>query len=153
MFYGGAADDLDYAYRQNPVNAEIAMALVPAGSAGRATFAYTASTVVSAETENPEVAYRALVALTEGIHHWKIVAPRQSLATEEVIAESVPDKAESAAVIVQALADMRTLNIIPQQAEWDVTFFEEYQVPIFYDEATAEELAPEVRPILEDLLP
>ncbi len=153
MFYGGAADDLDYAYRQDPVNAEIAMALVPAGSAGRATFAYTASTVVSAETENPEVAYRALVALTEGIHHWKIVAPRQSLATEEVIAESVPDKAESAAVIVQALADMRTLNIIPQQAEWDVTFFEEYQVPIFYDEATAEELAPEVRPILEDLLP
>jgi hypothetical protein len=54
---------------------------------------------------------------------------------------------------VQALDDMRTLNIIPQQAEWDVTFFEEYQVPIFYDEATAEELAPEVRPILEDLLP
>nr|MBA2758561.1 sugar ABC transporter substrate-binding protein [Chloroflexia bacterium] len=94
-----------------------------------------------------------LVALTEGIHHWKIAAPRQSLATEEVIAESVPDKAESAAIIVQALDDMRTLNIIPQQAEWDVTFFEEYQVPIFYDEATAEELAPEVRPILEDLLP
>jgi multiple sugar transport system substrate-binding protein len=153
MFYGGSADDLDYAYKKDPANAEIAMALVPSGPAGRATFAWTASTVVNAETENPEIAYKALVALTEGIHHWKIVAPRQSLATEEVIAESQPDKAESAGIIVQAMDDMRTINLIPEQAEWDLTFSEEYQTPLFFDEGTAEELAPEVRPMLEDLLP
>jgi multiple sugar transport system substrate-binding protein len=153
MFYGGATDDLDYAYKNDPANAEIRMALVPSGPAGRTTFAWTASTVVNGATDNPEVAYRALVALTEGIHHWKIVAPRQSLATEEAIAESVPDKAEAAPVIIQALEDMRSFHIIPQQAEWDLTFSEEYQIPLFFDEATAEELAPEVRPILEDLLP
>jgi multiple sugar transport system substrate-binding protein len=153
MFYGGAADDLDYAYKKDPANAEIRMALVPSGPVSRATFAWTASTVINADTENPEIAYKALVALTEGIHHWKIVAPRQSLATEEVIAEVVPDKAESAGTIVQALNDMRTINIIPDQAEWDLTFSEEYQTPLFFDEATAEELAPDVRPILEDLLP
>lgn len=153
MFYGGATDDLDYAYKKDPANAEIKMALVPSGPQGRTTFAWTASTVINKETENPDAAYQALIALTEGIHHWKIVAPRQSLANEDVIAESVPDKADSAPVIVQALEDMRSFNIIPEQAEWDVTFSEEYQLPLFFDEATAEELAPEVRPILEDLLP
>jgi multiple sugar transport system substrate-binding protein len=109
--------------------------------------------VINADTENPEIAYKALVALTEGIHHWKIVAPRQSLANEETIADAQPDKAESAGIIVQAMNDMRTINIIPDQAEWDLTFSEEYQTPLFFDEATAEELAPEVRPMLEDLLP
>jgi multiple sugar transport system substrate-binding protein len=153
MFYGGAADDLDYAYKKDPANAEIRMALVPSGPASRATFAWTASTVINADTENPEIAYKALVALTEGIHHWKIVAPRQSLANEETIADAQPDKAESAGIIVQAMNDMRTINIIPDQAEWDLTFSEEYQTPLFFDEATAEELAPEVRPMLEDLLP
>jgi multiple sugar transport system substrate-binding protein len=153
MFYGGATDDLDYAHTKDPANAELKMALVPAGPAGRTTFAWTASTVVNSRTENPDIAYKALVALTEGIHHWKIVAPRQSLATEETIAEVVPDKAGSAPIIVQALGDMRSFNIIPQQAEWDLTFSEEYQVPLFFGEGTAEELAPEVRPILEDLLP
>jgi multiple sugar transport system substrate-binding protein len=153
MFYGGATDDLDYAYKKDPKNAEIKMALVPSGPAGRTTFAWTASTVVNASTENPEMAYKALVALTEGIHHWKVVAPRKSLATEETIAEVVPDKAEAAPVIVQALEDMRSFNIIPEQAEWDLTFSEEYQTPLFFDEGTADELAPEVRPMLEDLLP
>jgi multiple sugar transport system substrate-binding protein len=153
MFYGGATDDLDYAHTKDPANAEMKMALVPSGPAGRTTFAWTASTVVNASTENPDIAYKALVALTEGIHHWKIVAPRQSLATEETIGEVVPEKAESAGVIVQALEDMRSFNIIPEQAEWDETFSDEYETPLFFDEATAEELAPEVRPILEDLLP
>jgi len=153
MFYGGATDDLDVAAKKDPANAVIKMALVPTGPKGRTTFAWTASTVVNADSKNPDVAYQALVALTEGIHHWKIVAPRQSLATEETIAAVVPDKAESAPIIVQALADMRSFHVIPQQAEWDQTFNDEYLQPIFHQEATAEELAPEVRPMLEDLLP
>ncbi len=153
MFFGGAADDLDYAATKDPANAVMKMAVVPMGPQSRATFSYVASTVVNNASENPDIAYQALIALTEGIHHWKIVAPRQSLANEETIAASVPDKAESAAVIVSALGDMRTLNIIPQQAEWDQTFSDEYLVPIFFKEATPEELAPEARPVLEELLP
>ncbi len=153
MFFGGAGDDLDYAASVDPANAVMKMAVVPMGPASRTTFAWTASTVVNNATENPDLACQALIALTEGIHHWKIVAPRQSLANAETIAASIPEKAESAAVIISALEDMRSFNVIPQQAEWDETFSEEYQVPIFFDEATPEELAPEVRPILEDLLP
>ena len=109
--------------------------------------------MVNAKSENADIAYKALVALTEGIHHWKIVAPRKSLANAETIGASVPDKAESAEIIVGALEDMRSFNVIPQQAEWDQTFTDEYLDPIFFDEATPEELAPEVRPILEELLP
>ena len=153
MFYGGAGDDLDYAAKKDPVNAVIKMSMVPSGPASRTTFAWTASTVVNEASENPDMAFKALVALTEGIHHWKIVAPRVSLANEETIVASVPDKAESAPVIVQALEDMRSFNVIPKQAEWDQTFSDEYLVPIYFKEATPEELAPEVRPILEDLLP
>jgi multiple sugar transport system substrate-binding protein len=153
LFFGGAGDDLDYAAKKDPVNAVLKVALVPTGPQSRTTFAWTASTVVNAKSENADLAYKALVALTEGIHHWKIVAPRKSLANAETISASVPDKAESAEVIVSALADMRSFNVIPQQAEWDQTFTDEYLTPIFFDEATPDELAPEVRPILEDLLP
>ncbi len=153
MFYGGAADDLDFAAKKDPANAVIKMALVPSGPKSRTTFAYTASTVVNAATENPDAAYKALVGLTEGIHHWKIVAPRTTLATEETIAESVPDKAPSAPIIVQAVQDMRSFNVIPKQAEWDETFLKEYLEPIFFKEATPEEIAGEIRPILEELLP
>lgn len=153
MFFGGAGDDLDYAALRDPANAVMKMAVVPMGPASRTTFAWTASTVINEATESPDLAYQALIALTEGIHHWKIVAPRQSLANVDTIAASVPDKAESAPVIISALDDMRSFNVIPQQAEWDATFSDEYLVPIFYKEATPEELAPEARPVLEDLLP
>jgi multiple sugar transport system substrate-binding protein len=153
FFYGGATDDLDVAYQSDPANAEIKMARVPKGPENRQTFAWTASTVVSSQSDNVDIAAKALIALTEGVHHWKIVAPRVSLATVETITEVVPEKAESAEIIVSALEDMRGFNVIPRQPDWDLLFWEEFQIPIFYDEATAEELAPEIRPELEDLLP
>lgn len=152
-FFGGATDDLDYAHKVDPKNAELKMAKVPTGPNGRQTFAWTASTVVNAAGDNVDVATQALIALTEGIHHWKIVAPRMSLATVETISEVVPDKAGSAEIIVSATEDMRGFNVIPQQADWDSLFFDEFQTPIFFDEATAEELAPEIRPELEEFLP
>ena len=153
MFFGGASDDLDFAHTVDPANAVMKTALVPKGPKSRTTFAWTASTVANAKSDNPDIVYKALVALTEGIHHWKVVAPRQSLANAETITASVPGKAGSAEVILKALPDMRSFNVIPQQADWDATFLDEYQLPLFHDEGTPEELAPEVRPLLEELLP
>jgi multiple sugar transport system substrate-binding protein len=153
MFYGGAADDLDYAHTKDPANAETRVALVPQGPQSRTTFAWTASSVIFAGSDNADASYRALVALTEGIHHWKIVAPRLSLANAETIAASVPDKAASAEVIVQALPEMRSFHIIPNQQEWDTTFWDYFQSPLFSGEGTPEELAAEAKPELEDLLP
>ncbi len=148
MFMGGAADDLD-----RVEGLDVGVIAVPSGPAGRDTFAWNASTVIAAQTEHPELAYEALVALTEGIHHWKIVAPRESLATAEAIAEAEPRKADSAAAIAEALPYMRGFNIIPRHQEWDDIFWSNFMDPLFHGEGTAAELAPEVRPQLEELLP
>jgi multiple sugar transport system substrate-binding protein len=55
MFMGGAADDLD-----RVDGLDVSVVPVPAGPAGRQTFAWTASTVVAAQTENPDLACEAL---------------------------------------------------------------------------------------------
>jgi multiple sugar transport system substrate-binding protein len=148
MFYGGAGDDLDYAHAKDPMFAEMKMALVPRGPASRATFAWTASTVVNAATKHPAEAYAALVELTEGIQHWKIVAPRKSLATAAVIAASVPLKEGSAEMILLALPDARSFRIVPKQSDWDKAFFDEFQDPLFHKKGTAADLAKSAMPNL-----
>jgi multiple sugar transport system substrate-binding protein len=148
MFMGGAADDLD-----RVEGLDVGVVAVPSGPAGRQTFAWTASTVVAAQTENPELACEALVKLTEGIHHWKIVAPRQSLATAEGIIEAEPRKEKNAEAIAAAVPDMSAYTIIPRQQEWDSIFWGSFMDPLFHDQGSAEELAPEIRPQLEALLP
>ncbi len=148
MFMGGAADDLD-----RVEGLDVGLIAVPSGPASRDTFAWNASTVIAAQTENPDAAYEALVMLTDGIHHWKIVAPRKSLATAEAITEAEPRKADSAEAIAEAVPYMRAFNIIPRHQEWDSIFWGDFIDPLFHEEATAAELAPEIRPMLEDLLP
>jgi len=152
MFFGGAADDLDYAHTKDPKFAEMKVALVPKGPKNRATFAWTASTVINASTKNPDAAYDALVELTEGIHHWKIVAPRQSLANAETIAASVPAKKDSADLIIKALPDARSFRIVPKQSDWDTVFWEQFQDPLFHKKGTAEELAKQAKTDLEAAL-
>lgn len=153
MFFGGATDDLDYAHSKDPKNALMKIALVPKGPANRATFAWTASTVINSKTKSPDAAYDALVALTEGIHHWKIVAPRKSLATAEIIATSVPDKKDSAELILKALPDMRAFRMVPRHQEWDTIFWEQFQDPLFHQKGTVEDLSKAAREKLEAVLP
>lgn len=148
MFMGGATDDLD-----RVEGLDVGLVAVPSGPAGRTTFAWNASTVVATNTPNPDLACEALIELTEAIHHWKIVAPRQSLANAETIAESEPRKAEHAEEIVEALPDMRAFTIIPRQQEWDSIFWGDFMDPLFHGEGTAEELGAEVQGDLESLLP
>jgi multiple sugar transport system substrate-binding protein len=154
MFYGGAGDDLDYAHAKDPKFAELKIALVPKGPKNRATFAWTASTVINAATKNPDQAYAALVELTDGIQHWKIVAPRKSLATAAVIAASVPLKGDSAAMILKALPDARSFRIVPKQSDWDKAFFDEFQDPLFHKKGTADALVTQAMPdLLAALVP
>ncbi len=153
MFYGGAADDLDYAYTVDPKNVKLVMTVVPKGPKDRTTFAWTAITGVSTQTKNPDIAIKAMVALTEGIHHWKVLAPRKSLSTADVIAASVPGKKASAAALLQGALSMRSFNIIPRHSEWDTIFWEQFQDPLFHKKGTVADLAKAVRPKLEALLP
>ena len=148
MFMGGAADDLD-----RVEGLDVGISVVPAGPAGRPTFAWNASTVVAGSVDNLEVVCEALVDLSDGIHHWKIVPPRQSLATEEAISEIEPRKAANAAEIAKAVPDMRGFNIIPRQQEWDNDFWKNFMDPLFRGEDTPGNLAAENRPNLESYLP
>lgn len=148
MFMGGAADDLD-----RVEGLDVGIAAVPGGPSGDATFAWNASTVITAQTKTADLTCEALVMLSDRIHHWKIVAPRLSLATAEAIVAAEPRKEKNAEAIAEVVADMRAFNIIPRQVEWDTIFWSEFMDPLFHGQGTAAELATKIRPKLENLLP
>jgi multiple sugar transport system substrate-binding protein len=151
MFMGGAADTFD---GLDVVGASV----VPMGPDNRTNFSYVAVTAVSGSTANPELAAKALVALTDGIHHWKIVAPRPDLANAETILASIPEKWKAQKegqvdAIVAAAQDMRAYTIIPRHQEWDALFWSDFQDPLYHKKGTVADLAPKAREKLEALLP
>jgi multiple sugar transport system substrate-binding protein len=151
IFMGGAADDLD-----RVEGLPVGVVRVPAHpeTGSHATFAWNASTVINANTRNPEAACNALVALTEGIHNWKIVSPRISQATVEHLVASEPRKEASAEAIIEAVPEMRALPIFGNYTEFDSVFWSDFWGPLMNDETdlTPAELAAEVRPELEETL-
>jgi multiple sugar transport system substrate-binding protein len=152
MFMGGAADDKDYA-----PSFKVGVIHVPANPKTKSitTFAWNASTVVNAKTQNPELACKALLAVTDGIQSWKIVSPRISQGTVEHLVASEPRKKDSAEAIITASKDMRALPIFGNYAKFDSAFWSEFWGPLINKETdlTPEELAKEVRPDLEETLP
>ncbi|MCC7209985.1 MAG: sugar ABC transporter substrate-binding protein, partial [Anaerolineae bacterium] len=57
--------------------------------------------------------------------------------------------------IIAAVPSMRANRIIPRYSEWNDTFWTQFANPLILRETdrTAEELAAEVRPALEEFLP
>jgi multiple sugar transport system substrate-binding protein len=149
MFMGGAADALD---RVEGLN--VGVSAVPKGNATgeNTTFAWTASTVINADTEHPDEAYEALVLLTEGIHTWKIVSPRISQATVEHLVASEPRKEANAADIIAAVPYMRGFTLFPGYLEFNSVIWSDFFTPAFNGEDTAEAMAPDARILLEDVL-
>lgn len=151
MFMGGAADDLD-----RVEGLDVGVAAVPANptTGDNTTFAWTASTVVNANTQHPEEACAALLAVTEGIQNWKIVSPRISQANVEHLVTSEPRKEANAQALIDASQNMRAFTIIPNFLEYTDTLWSQYLNPLLNNETdlTPEELAGEIRLELEDLL-
>lgn len=151
MFMGGAADDLD-----RVEGLDVGVAPVPANptTGDNTTFAWTASTVINANTANPEEACAALLAVTEGIQSWKIVSPRISQANVEHLVSSEPRKEANAQALIDAAQNMRAFTIIPNYLEYTDTLWSQYFNPLLNKETdlTPAELAEEVRFELEDLL-
>ncbi|MBW4439094.1 MAG: sugar ABC transporter substrate-binding protein [Pleurocapsa minor GSE-CHR-MK-17-07R] len=152
MFMGGAADDLD-----RVDGMDVGVIHVPANpeTGNSTTFAWNASTAINGNTENPQAACSALVAITEAIQGWKIVSPRISQGTVEHLVSSEPRKEASAEAIIAAAGDMRALPIFGNYAEFDAVFWSEFWGPLINGETdlSVAELAAEVRPDLEDTLP
>ncbi|MFO7321405.1 MAG: sugar ABC transporter substrate-binding protein [Chloroflexota bacterium] len=155
MFMGGAADDLD-----RVEGLDVGVVPVPAHpeTGSQTTFAWNASTVINASSplaqSNPDLLCDALIAITEGIHNWKIVSPRISQGTVEHLVASEPRKEASAEAIIAAAQDMRALPIFGNYAEFDSVFWSEFWGPLINKETdlTPAELAAEVRPELEETL-
>jgi multiple sugar transport system substrate-binding protein len=152
MFMGGAADDLD-----RVEGLDVGVVTVPHHpvTGDNSTFAWSATTVISANTENPELACDALLAVTEGIQNWKIVSPRISHATVEHLVSSEPRKEASAEATIAASQNMRAFRIFGDFQEWNGVFWEDYMNPLLFGETdlSPAELAAEVRLDLEDTLP
>lgn len=150
MFMGGAADGLDYEVE----NVSVVSVPVNPKTKDGTTFAWTASTVISANTQHPAEACKALLAVTEGIQNWKIVSPRISQSTIEHLVASVPKKEASAEAIIAAVPSMRAFTIIPQLGAWNDVFWNKFMTPLLNKETdkTVEELAAEIRPLLDAAL-
>jgi multiple sugar transport system substrate-binding protein len=152
LFMGGAADDLD-----RVEGLDVGVVTVPHHpvTGDNTTFAWSATTVINANTANPELACEALLAVTEGIQNWKIVSPRISHATVEHLVSSEPRKEASAEAIIAASQNMRAFQIFGDFQEWNGVFWGEYMNPLLNGETdlSPAELAAEVRLDLEDTLP
>jgi multiple sugar transport system substrate-binding protein len=149
MFMGGAADDHD---RVEGLNVGISAVPKGAVTGENTTFAWIASTVINADTEHPDEAYEALVLLTEGIHYWKIVSPRVSQANVEHLVASEPRKEANAEDIIAAVPGMRGFTLFPGFSEFMTVLWGDFFNPVFQGEDTAENLAPDARILLEDVL-
>jgi len=65
----------------------------------------------------------------------------------------VPGKKDSAAIIVQAMQDMRSERVIPQMGDWNTAYWEQFQNPLYHGKGTAADLAAKARKALELTLP
>ncbi|MGE5571823.1 MAG: ABC transporter substrate-binding protein [Bacillota bacterium] len=148
MFMGGAADDLDY----KPIFRSQAF-MIPKGPSGRrASFVWIGGMAINAKTKQPDAAFEAFLDLSDAIHHWKVVPPRRSLATKEMLLKLKPEKRHSIDAIVAAMEDTRGFRIFPNYAEWDSIFWNQFADPLMNGRGTAEQLAKRVRPLLEKTL-
>ncbi|MEW6227930.1 MAG: sugar ABC transporter substrate-binding protein [Bacillota bacterium] len=148
MFMGGAADDLDY----KPTFRSQAF-MIPKGPSGkRASFVWIGGMAINSKTKHPDAAFEAFLDLSDAIHHWKVVPPRKSLATKEMLLKLKPEKKHSFDAIVAAMEDTRGFRIFPNYAEWDSIFWNQFADPLINGRGTAEQLAKRVRPLLEKTL-
>ncbi|MEO8394928.1 MAG: sugar ABC transporter substrate-binding protein, partial [Chloroflexota bacterium] len=97
----------------------------------------------------------ALLAVSEGIDNWKVLSPRLSQATVEHLVASEPRKEANAQAIIDAAKNMTAFRIVPKYNEWEGILWSEYFNPLLNKQTdlSAAELAAEVRPDLEALLP
>jgi multiple sugar transport system substrate-binding protein len=151
MFMGGAADDLD-----RVPGLDVGVVSVPRHpqTGSNQTFAWSAATVINRRTSNPELACQALLAVTEGIHNWKIVSPRISQATPEHLIASEPRKANSAEAILEAAQNMRAFYIFERFQAWNNVLWSEFLSPLIDRETSLspQELAEEVKDELDAFL-
>ena len=115
MFIGGANDDVEEKAEEQGSDFEVGMAVMPAGPNQQISFNWTASTLIMDQAKNKEVAFEALIDLTEATFDWKVPAPVKSKA--DTITEVNPYKAYAYDTIRESMEIARGFNNLPQQNE------------------------------------
>jgi len=110
MIMAGAADDFELREMNGFTKDDLAYGLVPSGYDGKHhSFNWTASTVMNAKTENPEIAYKAMEAMTLKFFEWKVTPPiKNGIDLIDDMLEGT--KVKSKPTIVKALEDARGGN-------------------------------------------
>lgn len=115
MMVGGAADDVERKVREAGDKFEVGMAVMPSGPKEHVSFNWTASTVLSSQTKNQEVAQKALLDLTLAMFDYKIPAPVASKI--DMVGKINPDKEYAMDVIKKSSEIARGFNNQPTQNE------------------------------------
>ena len=144
MFFGGGTDDKD----RTPGLA-VGMAELPKGRQ-RATFCWMADLVISNQSKHPDLAYVAWREILDGLHHWKIVPPRRSLARQ--LAQIDPRKKDAKAVILASLEYARGSRGVVEQTDWETIVFDKLLNPIVSGGKSAPDAAAATQAKLEKLL-
>ena len=120
MIMAGAADDFELREMNGFTPDDIAYGLVPSGVDGKHhSFNWTASTVMNAKTENPEMSYKAMEAMTLKTFEWKVTPPiKDGIDLIDTLLEG--SKIKSKPAIVAALADTRGGNYHTSYGEINV---------------------------------
>lgn len=150
MFMGGAQDNFEFKMTQMDDDDafEIGYAPLPMNLDGsRASFNWTASTVLHKSHQDNPLAYKALEKLTLAIFDWKIAPPIQDSANS--IATINPSKEPATETIEYTLTFARSGNYIPEwdgisginHRLWYDLYFELIQDPTFDYEAAIAEIA------------
>ena len=147
MFIGGAADDIE------TQKFNIGVAPPPKGLTGiSATQAWSALTAINAKTPNPDLAYKALVQLTEALHCVQPLPPVKSLANKETLKATGPRSQQQIDVMLQLLPNMRCYAAVPKQQEWNDAWAKEVIEPMSLKGANIPEIAKSARIKLEQFL-
>ena len=115
MMVGGANDDVERKVREAGEKFEVGMAVMPAGSKNHVTFNWTASTVISSQSKNQDVAFEALLDLTNAMTEWKVPSAFKSKVGK--IGDINPDKKYALDVILKSSEISRGFNNVVQQNE------------------------------------
>jgi multiple sugar transport system substrate-binding protein len=158
MYLGGAADREDSV--PDPRRSQdsddimpVELFELPSGPSGtKATLAWHAGLHISSDTADKALAYDVFKALLSGIQHWKIPAPRRTLAAN--IERIAPRKARSAKVIRRAMESMRAIKPVPRMTEFRTRLGEEFLEPVLTDRMSvrqaADIAAPKIQKVLAD---
>ncbi len=118
MFIGGIQDDFErkVTLMAEEDKFEIGYAPMPVSGDGNSySFDWTASTMISSQVKNKDLAYEALEALTLKFFQWKIAPPIKGRVDE--IVSIYPTKQNAKATMEVVLNNARSANYVPEWGE------------------------------------